>query len=165
MNEYYYLDANNQQCGPINPSQFASYAIGEKTLVWCAGMANWTPAGEIPELSGFIVSQRPNIPYNPSQPSYAASYNQNQPMFQPGIPPSSNLVWAILTTILCCLPLGIVSIVYASQVDSEWNRGNYENAYRKSKIARNWAIASAATGIGFTLIYLIFIWIGIAAGY
>ncbi|WP_010343070.1 CD225/dispanin family protein, partial [Xanthomonas sacchari] len=25
---------------------------------------------------------------------------------------SNNLVWAILTTLFCCLPLGIVSIVY-----------------------------------------------------
>ncbi|MBO7197759.1 MAG: CD225/dispanin family protein, partial [Tidjanibacter sp.] len=35
-------------------------------------------------------------------------------------PPSSNLIWGILTTIFCCLPFGIVSIVFASRVDSLW---------------------------------------------
>ena len=30
--------------------------------------------------------------------------------------PDNNLVWGILVTVLCCLPLGIVSIVKATQV-------------------------------------------------
>ena len=35
-------------------------------------------------------------------------YGQQQPV---GPPPDNNLVWAILVTVFCCLPLGIVSIV------------------------------------------------------
>ena len=31
----------------------------------------------------------------------------------------NNLVWAILTTLFCCLPLGIVSIVHAAKVDGK----------------------------------------------
>ena len=31
----------------------------------------------------------------------------------------NNMVWAILTTLFCCLPFGIVSIVYAAQVDGK----------------------------------------------
>lgn len=42
--------------------------------------------------------------------------------------PDNCLVWAILTTVLCCLPFGIVSIVYASKVDSEWALGHYDEA-------------------------------------
>ncbi len=45
-----------------------------------------------------------------------------------GIPPSSNMVWAILTTIFCCLPFGIVAIVYASKVDGMWQAGYYDAA-------------------------------------
>ena len=76
------------------------------------------------------------------------------------IAPPNNLVWAILSTVLCCLPLGVVSIIYASQVDSEWNRGNANEAYRKSRLARNWAIASACSGLIISTIYIICIFIG-----
>ena len=43
------------------------------------------------------------------------SYENPAPAYgQPSQPkPDSNLVWGILATILCCLPLGIVSIVKA----------------------------------------------------
>ena len=34
--------------------------------------------------------------------------------------PDSNLVWAILCTVLCCLPLGIVAIVKAASVEKLW---------------------------------------------
>ena len=94
--------------------------------------------------------------------------NYNYPPKYPnpqGPPPSSNMVWAILTTILCCLPFGIVAIVYASKVDGYWYAGNYEAAYDASNKARNWSIAAAATSFGITLIYLacMLIW-GISIG-
>ncbi len=44
-------------------------------------------------------------------------YGQQQPV---GPPPDNNLVWAILVTVFCCLPLGIVSIVKSSQVNTLW---------------------------------------------
>ena len=33
-----------------------------------------------------------------------------------GAPPDNNLVWAILSTVLCCLPLGIVAIIKSTLV-------------------------------------------------
>lgn len=58
--------------------------------------------------------------------------------------PDNCLVWAILSTLFCCLPFGIVSIVYASKVDSEWALGNFDEAEDAAKKARTWAIVSAA---------------------
>ena len=40
----------------------------------------------------------------------------------------NHLVWAILSTLFCCLPLGIVSIVYASQVDGKRAAGDIAGA-------------------------------------
>ena len=37
--------------------------------------------------------------------------------------PDNYLVWAILSTVFCCLPLGIVAIVKASKVDALWAQG------------------------------------------
>lgn len=81
--------------------------------------------------------------------------NQNQPPR-----PSNHLALAIITTILCCLPAGIVSIVYASQINSKYNAGDYEGAERASKNAKTWWIVAIIAGlvvmIGYTLFVVIF---------
>ena len=40
----------------------------------------------------------------------------------------NNLVWAILSTLFCCLPAGIVSIVYAAQVNGKLAAGDIAGA-------------------------------------
>ncbi len=55
----------------------------------------------------------------------------------------NNLIWAILSTLFCCLPLGIVSIVYATQVDGLRAAGDIAGARIAADKARFWAILSA----------------------
>lgn len=57
----------------------------------------------------------------------------------------NNMVWAILTTLFCCLPFGIVSIVYAAQVDGRRAAGDIEGARTAADKARFWAIVSAVS--------------------
>ncbi|MEU5885118.1 CD225/dispanin family protein [Spirillospora sp. NPDC047279] len=64
-----------------------------------------------------------------------------------GPPPPNHLVWAILTTIFCCLPLGIVSIVFSTQVNSKWQSGDHAGAQKASNNAKTWAIVSAVIGV------------------
>lgn len=66
--------------------------------------------------------------------------------------PDSYMVWAILTTILCCLPFGIVAIVYASKVDGLWYSGNQVAALDAASKAKNWSIAAALVGGGAAII-------------
>ena len=40
------------------------------------------------------------------------------------------LVFSILVTLLCCLPLGIAAIIKSSQVDKELAIGNYEELWQ-----------------------------------
>ncbi|TDD64697.1 CD225/dispanin family protein, partial [Actinomadura darangshiensis] len=68
-------------------------------------------------------------------------------------PPPNHLAWAIATTILCCLPAGIVSIVYAAQVNSKWMSGDHAGAHRASNNAKTWAIVSAVVGVIVGVIY------------
>lgn len=56
---------------------------------------------------------------------------------QPTTPPDNNLVWAILCTVLCCLPLGIVAIIKSSNVNTLWAQGNYEAAQKAADDAKN----------------------------
>jgi hypothetical protein len=71
--------------------------------------------------------------------------------------PDNYLVWAILTTILCCLPFGIVSIVYATKVDNLYYAGQYDEAMAKAKSAKTWAIVAAGSGLLVIILYVIFV--------
>ncbi|MBB1062150.1 CD225/dispanin family protein [Marilutibacter spongiae] len=71
----------------------------------------------------------------------------------------NNLVWAILTTLFCCMPLGIVSIVYAARVDGLRAAGDIAGARSAADSARNWALASA-----IIMPVLIAIWMVFAGG-
>ncbi|OAM90680.1 hypothetical protein AW736_06815 [Termitidicoccus mucosus] len=71
--------------------------------------------------------------------------------------PDNYLVWAILSTILCCLPLGIVSIIFATQVDSKYTAGDYAGAAAVAKKARLFAILSAGSALVLGALYIVFI--------
>jgi hypothetical protein len=87
---------------------------------------------------------------------------------QPGYPqqppptpqPSNHLVFAILTTLFCCLPLGIVSIVKASQVSGLWAQGRFAEAQQSADSAKKWAMWSLIAGIVVFVIYGILIAVG-----
>ena len=50
--------------------------------------------------------------------------------------PDNYLVWAILSTVLCCMPFGIVAILKASQVDTFWAQGNQAEAIEAANAAK-----------------------------
>ncbi len=86
--------------------------------------------------------------------SYFPSFGQ-RPVKQPPLnKPNSYMVWAILATIFCCLPFGIVSIVYASKVDSLWYAGQYVAANDAASKARLWFWLSVGTSAIASIIYL-----------
>ncbi|MCM1291393.1 MAG: CD225/dispanin family protein [Prevotella sp.] len=68
--------------------------------------------------------------------------------------PRTYLVWAVVATLLCCLPAGIVAIIYASQVSNKYYSGDFEGAERASQKAQIWIIASIVLGVIFTVLYL-----------
>lgn len=74
----------------------------------------------------------------------------------PGPMPENYLVWAILTTLFCCLPAGVVSIVFASQVSGKYHSGDYAGAVRSSENAKRWAIYSAIAAAVLVVVYLVF---------
>lgn len=69
--------------------------------------------------------------------------------------PDTYLVWAILTTCLCCLPFGVVAIVKASQVEKFYYMGLYQEAYKASNSAKKWSIVGAVVAIGGGLLYVL----------
>ena len=150
MNDYFYIDASGQQKGPIPPSQFSMFNVSAETLVWCKGMADWQRAGAVDELKAYLDNNANGAPYDNVYHSMGSGTpNQSMPC------PPSNLVWAIVSTILCCLPTGIVAIVYACKVDNLYLMGDYQGAVEASNKARNWAIGGLIASIVFYFVYIL----------
>ncbi|MEZ6087402.1 MAG: CD225/dispanin family protein [Pirellulaceae bacterium] len=79
---------------------------------------------------------------NPYQPASTSSVGSPA-----GSKPQNYLVQSILVTLCCCLPLGIVAIIYAAQVDSKWNAGDHQGAYEASRNANKWGMIAFGLGI------------------
>lgn len=69
--------------------------------------------------------------------------------------PDNHLVWAILTTILCCLPTGIVAIVKACKVNTLWYQGLHDEAIKASEDAKKWSIYGVILYFIFTVLMMI----------
>jgi hypothetical protein len=74
---------------------------------------------------------------------------------------SNYLVQAILVTIFCCVPFGIPAIVFAAQVNSKLEGGDYAGAVEASKKAKIWCWVSFLIGLGIVVVYLSIFVIGI----
>lgn len=91
-----------------------------------------------------------------------AGYQQSgQGMPQPK--PNNYLILAIFTTLCCCLPLGIVGIVYASKVNSLYTMGQFDAATEASNNAKKWSLIGIGCGVAVSLIYFILIIAGALA--
>lgn len=97
---------------------------------------------------------QPGQPQNPYGQQFAGQPYPGQPMSPP---PANNLVWGILTTLFCCLPLGVVSIVKASQVNSLWAQGQFDAAHRSAEEAKKWAMWAAIIGVVGIVAYFVLV--------
>jgi hypothetical protein len=80
-----------------------------------------------------------------------------------GPKPENYLVQSILLTLCCCLPFGIVAIVYASQVDSKYNGGDYSGAVIASDNAKKWGWIAFGLGLAINVIFFILQIMAVAA--
>lgn len=85
MEKEYYIVVDDNRVGPLSLSQLAERAIEPSTLVWTAGMADWSRADSLPELAP-LFANRTRIDGNesafgsyarPVEPA-AARYSQQQ---------------------------------------------------------------------------------------
>jgi membrane protease subunit (stomatin/prohibitin family) len=68
----FFTAVNGAQAGPFDLGALAGQVHGGQvtrdTMVWKAGMANWTPAGQVPELSSLFAAPPPPPPPPPAAP-------------------------------------------------------------------------------------------------
>jgi hypothetical protein len=82
----------------------------------------------------------------------SSSQSQSQ-----GPMPKNWLVESILVTIFCCLPFGIAGIVFASQVNSKYQTGDFAGALQASKEAGKWTKIGFWIGLAGIAVYIIVI--------
>jgi hypothetical protein len=75
----------------------------------------------------------------------------------PPVRPKNWLVESILVTLFCCLPFGIAGIVFAAQVNSAYDRGDYAVALKNSMEAGKWTKIGFFVGLAGIALYFIFI--------
>lgn len=78
--------------------------------------------------------------------------------------PESPLTKAILATIFCCWPLGIVAIVKASQITSLYHSGAYAEAVKAAEDANKWIKYSLFGGIAYAIFMIIYMVAMVALG-
>lgn len=69
------------------------------------------------------------------------------------------LAQSILVTLFCCLPAGIVAIIYASGVNGKIASGNFRSAQEASSNAKMWCWIAFGIGIVLGLIQLVVVFI------
>ena len=125
-----------------------------------SGEAPEQPRMTPPPYNPAPYSQPPYMPQQPPMPGYRPQPSPQQIYndgYRRGLEdgkkldadtdtskcPPSNMVWAVLATVFCCMPAGIVSIVYASRVSGLYHKGDFVGAKRASDRAAYWALGSA----------------------
>ncbi|HEX6098553.1 MAG TPA: CD225/dispanin family protein [Thermoanaerobaculia bacterium] len=93
-----------------------------------------------------------------------SSYTPPPPPSNFGAPPSvgagatiPNYLWqSIVVTLCCCLPLGIVSIIFAAQVNSKLAQGDVAGAQEASQKAKMFALIGFGVGLVIIILSMIF---------
>jgi len=96
------------------------------------------------------------------QPTPETSIQPPMPMgMTPSVHVPNYLVFAILTTVLCCPPAGIPAIVYAAQVNAKLAAGDIAGAQLASKNAKMWCWIALGVGVLGAVLYMLLIGIGV----
>lgn len=173
----YWINHNGVQSGPVELDELKKLGLTSSAYVWHEGMSDWVKITQLPELQGYYdlpaepaeplqaddvkeepatveaeaeaeapAAAPPPIPVQTNTELAEGQTYQQQPVVPEPCPPT-NMVWAIVSTLLCCLPAGIVAIVYALKVTKKYRAGDIEGAKRASETGAWWCIASIVLGI------------------
>jgi len=139
---YKIIGADGKEYGPITLEQLKQWiAEGRLNLqskVLPDGSTDWKTVAEIPELAAVVP---PPAAPRPGMTTMAPTSD---------IP---NYLWqSIAITICCCLPFGIVAIVYAAQVKSKLSIGDFNGAQESSRKARMWCWIGLGVGVVINII-------------
>jgi Interferon-induced transmembrane protein len=62
---------------------------------------------------------------------------------------------SIGATLVCCLPLGVVGIIFAAMAMDANNKGDYYLAQERTRQAKTWTLWSFGVGLGVIVLYVV----------
>lgn len=100
---------------------------------------------EVPEPETPVIRTSPTTPTSSASPTASATPGDSSPE-----KPNAYLTLAIVVTIVCFFPTGLMAVYYASRVNSMIKKGNIEYARSASETAQWWIAATIVLGLFFT---------------
>ena len=173
----YWVNIDGIQSGPISRDELADMDFNpEVTYVWHQELDDWHRIDQLSEFADIVAGKSvqqsvtpPPIPSEPEEPIVppVPPMPEIPPMLEPSAPPvppvpapseaeaPTNLVWAVIATVMCCQITGVIAIVYGVMTSSANSAGNYEKARRYSDIAQIWVMVSIVLGLIYMPIALL----------
>lgn len=156
---YRMIGGDGKEYGPVTADQLRQWVaegrVSSETRVRLEGSNDWKPLSAFPEFAAQAGVSAPPAVTPPGSPARAT-------MPQGQI--STYLVPSILCTLFCCLPFGIVAIIYAAQVGSKQGAGDFAGAMESSRKAKMWCWLSFGFGLGVSLIWVAIYLVAIVGG-
>lgn len=140
---YWLSVGDGKSYGPYEIGQLhsmrSSGRIGPTAQLCAEGSQQWVPATSVLSQGAPIGAPIAPPTFNPAaltSGSVSSAWTD------------VSLVGPILVTLLCCVPGGVVSIVYATQANSKGRSGDIAGASVAANASKVWAIVSVVLGFG-----------------
>ena len=170
----YWVNIDGIQSGPISRDELANIDFNpEVTYVWHEELDDWQRIDRLSEFADIVAAKQKAAAEHSEHSESAESAEQSEhsessvtpppvpqpPVPQPPVAPEAeaptNLVWAVIATVMCCQITGVIAIVYGAMTSSANSAGNYEKARRYSDIAQIWVMVSIVLGLIYMPIALL----------
>lgn len=153
--EKYWIIVDGKPQGPFFVDQITCRNdFNEKMPVWSPSMDDWSEAGNVEAFASALqqrVADYVEVDVENVEPQTVIEEPKQSPSPQWVRPadeidgvkkPPSYLGWSVAMTVCCCLPAGVIGIIYSSMVGQKWMRGDVEGALKASERAQ-WSIIVA----------------------
>lgn len=178
--DYYYLDADMRQVGPMSLDDLVAAGVTGDTMVWHEGLEEWAKAGNLPEVVKAMerkarpaTPEKPQAPESPESPVIpespeavvidAADDDEIIPK-RPSKRLGMNIAMMVLTTLnpfyilglMLVVPFAAMSITFGAIGESAYNRENYRLADRFGRLGRGFGKAALISGLIILLLEILF---------
>ena len=170
--DYYYLDADMRQVGPVSLDDLVASGVTGDTMVWHEGLEEWAKAGNLPEVVKAMERKaRPATPEKPEKPESpeavvidAADDDDEIIPKRPSKRLGMNIAMMVLTTLnpfyilglMLVVPFAAMSITFGAIGESAYNRENYRLADRFGRLGRGFGKAALISGLIILLLEILF---------